>query len=70
VECDVWHQDAPRSYRTYTGYGCHEHSPEEIREEHLEEGIRDFDDCMRCHPTGREDEAKQLTRRGRGRAPR
>jgi hypothetical protein len=56
--CVVCHQDAPRSYRSYTCYGCHEHTPEDIRREHLEEGIRDFEDCMRCHPTGREDEAE------------
>jgi hypothetical protein len=68
VKCDVCHRDAPRSYGTYSCYGCHEHSPEDIREEHLDEGIRDFDDCMSCHPTGREDEAKKSARRGRGRA--
>jgi hypothetical protein len=61
--CTVCHQDAPHSYRGYTCYGCHEHSPARIRREHLEEGIRDFRDCVSCHPTGREDEAKRRGRR-------
>jgi hypothetical protein len=60
--CTVCHQDAPRSYRSHTCYGCHEHTPEDIREEHLEEGIRDFRDCVSCHPTGREDEAEERRR--------
>lgn len=33
----------------YSCYGCHEHTPANIREEHLEEGIRDFQDCVECH---------------------
>jgi Class III cytochrome C family len=33
----------------YTCYGCHEHRPDPIRARHLEEGIRNFDDCVRCH---------------------
>ena len=40
----------------YTCYGCHEHTPAEIEAEHREEGIADFSDCMRCHPTGQEEE--------------
>lgn len=66
--CVLCHQDAPRSYRTYTCYGCHEHSPESVRREHLEEGIRDYRDCMSCHPTGREDEAERRSRGGEGRS--
>lgn len=33
----------------YTCYGCHEHTPAGIRAEHLEEGIRNFEDCAQCH---------------------
>lgn len=62
-DCEVCHQDAPRSYRTYTCYGCHEHTPANVRAEHREEGIRDYRDCMECHPTGREEEGE---RHGRG----
>ena len=41
---------------TYTCYGCHEHSEAEVREEHLDEGISNFQNCMECHPTGQEHE--------------
>ena len=57
-ECSVCHQDAPRSYRTYTCYGCHEHSPARVAAEHREEGVRNLDDCVRCHATGREHEGR------------
>jgi hypothetical protein len=36
-------------YSQYTCYGCHEHTPENIRREHVEEGIRNFSDCVECH---------------------
>lgn len=36
-------------YSRYTCYGCHEHTPENIRREHIEEGIRDYRDCVECH---------------------
>lgn len=36
-------------YSRYTCYGCHEHTPEKIRREHIEEGIRDYDNCVECH---------------------
>lgn len=36
-------------YSRYTCYGCHEHSPSSIRREHIEEGIRNFDNCVKCH---------------------
>jgi hypothetical protein len=35
--------------RRYSCYGCHAHQPAPIRTRHLEEGIRNFDDCARCH---------------------
>ena len=46
----------------YTCYGCHEHSRSKIREEHLEEGIRDYENCVECHRSGDEDEAKRIWR--------
>lgn len=49
-------------YDTYTCYGCHEHSRSKIREEHIEEGIRDYENCVECHRSGDEDEAKRLWR--------
>lgn len=55
-ECKVCH---PVSYDKYDCYtGCHEHTPRNVMGEHLEEGIRDYQDCMKCHPTGREHEGR------------
>jgi hypothetical protein len=48
----------PDSLTAYTCYGCHEHEPAEIEREHREEGITDFQDCVRCHPTGQEEEGE------------
>ncbi len=45
-------------YKKYTCYGCHEHTPAKIKREHLEEGIRNFDNCVECHRSGDKDEAK------------
>jgi hypothetical protein len=36
-------------YRRYSCYGCHAHRAAGIRAIHLDEGIRHFDDCARCH---------------------
>jgi hypothetical protein len=36
-------------YSRYTCYGCHEHTPSRIRGEHIEEGIRNFENCVECH---------------------
>jgi hypothetical protein len=40
---------AGNEYKRYTCYGCHEHSASSIRREHIEEGIRNFDNCVECH---------------------
>ncbi len=48
-------------YSRYTCYGCHEHTPANIRREHIEEGIRDFDNCTECHLSANEHDI-----RGRG----
>jgi hypothetical protein len=49
----------PDTLSAYTCYICHEHNPAEIEEEHRDEGIADFQDCVRCHPTGLEEEAER-----------
>ncbi|NPA30482.1 MAG: hypothetical protein GXO37_00605 [Chloroflexi bacterium] len=54
-ECQVCH---PTTLQDYTCYGCHEHTPTNIAAEHREEGIFNFDNCVECHPTGREEEAE------------
>lgn len=62
VACDTCH--VKDSYETYSCYGCHEHSPAGIRAEHLEEGIRNFEDCVECHRSA--DEPEEHGRGGRG----
>jgi len=54
ARCTVCHPDSPDRYDCFSG--CHEHSVRKVRREHREEGIRDFTDCVKCHPTGREHE--------------
>lgn len=53
--CSACHTRAG-TFKTYSCYGCHEHSPAKIAAEHIEEGITDFDDCVRCHRGGDEGE--------------
>jgi len=50
VACNICHLN--NNFKTYTCYGCHEHSESKLREEHEEEGIRDFRDCLKCHKSG------------------
>lgn len=45
-------------YSRYTCYGCHEHTPANIRRKHIEEGIRQFDQCVECHRSADEDDIK------------
>jgi hypothetical protein len=45
-------------YSRYTCYGCHEHTPTNIRREHIEEGIRQFDNCVECHRSADEDDIR------------
>jgi hypothetical protein len=47
VACATCHTN--QDFKHYTCYGCHEHTPANIRAEHEEEGIRDFADCVACH---------------------
>ena len=47
VRCVTCHTG--NDYRRYTCYGCHEHTPGDIRREHIEEGIRNFQNCVKCH---------------------
>lgn len=55
VPCATCH---PAGYRGYDCYGCHEHTPENVARKHRKEGISDFRQCVRCHPTGTEEEAE------------
>jgi hypothetical protein len=51
AECVTCHER--NDYSRYTCYGCHEHSRPRLWAEHVEEGIRDFDNCLECHKGGR-----------------
>ncbi len=62
-DCDTCHENG--DYSKYTCYSCHEHSPRRIRGEHLEEGIRDFENCVECHRSGNEHEAEHIWRQKR-----
>jgi hypothetical protein len=57
AKCSVCHTTT--DYKKYTCYECHEHSPEKIRQEHWEEGIRNYETCVTCHRNADEDEAER-----------
>lgn len=64
ASCDTCHRN--NDYSRYTCYGCHEHSQAKVREEHLEEGIQDFANCVECHRDPRvEPEKGQGRQRGK-----
>lgn len=65
--CETCHRN--RDYNRYTCYGCHEHTPAKVREEHLEEGIRNFENCVECHRDPRV-EPQHGDKRERGRRER
>jgi len=54
------------NYSTYTCYGCHEHTLAKVRREHVEEGIRNFEDCVSCHRSADEDSEADGDREGEG----
>lgn len=54
VRCATCH--VRNDYSRYTCYGCHEHTPAGVRREHIEEGIRDFENCVECHRSANEED--------------
>ncbi|MBW4360441.1 cytochrome c3 family protein [Flavobacterium taihuense] len=56
IDCKVCH--TTNNFREYTCFGCHEHSIGNIREEHSEEGITNFTNCVKCHKNGSGDEVE------------
>jgi len=60
--CESCHQN-PANFKQYTCYNCHEHSYLKIAAEHREEGIWNFKNCVNCHPSGREADAKREWRK-------
>lgn len=60
TECETCHIN--HDYSQYSCYGCHEHSRSNIRAEHVEEGIHEYEQCVKCHRSADEDEAKRKWR--------
>jgi len=68
-DCSTCHID--NQYDIYTCYSCHEHSRSNIRGEHIEKGISDYEICVECHRSGDEDEAEYIwkMKRNGGKTP-
>lgn len=56
TKCNTCHAD--NNFKSYTCYSCHEHSPAKIADEHIEEGINNFENCVSCHKSANEDDIK------------
>lgn len=56
TQCVTCHER--NDYSRYTCYGCHEHTPANIRSKHVEEGIRNFANCVECHRSADEDDIR------------
>ncbi len=54
--CNLCHPN--NRYTDYTCYGCHAHTPEEVRNQHqgVEVSADEFPRCASCHPHGRRSE--------------
>ena len=48
VSCATCHI-VSTDFSKYTCYGCHEHTPANVRREHEDEVIQNLDNCVRCH---------------------
>jgi hypothetical protein len=59
ARCDTCH--SRNDYSRYTCYGCHEHTPDNVRREHVKEGIRDFANCVACHRSGNKHDIRAAT---------
>jgi hypothetical protein len=63
ASCSTCHLGGDTS--RYTCFSCHEHQPAQIRAEHAEEGIRDIENCVRCHRSGSGEGGVEGGREGR-----
>jgi hypothetical protein len=64
VRCATCHGGA--DYRLYSCYGCHEHRASEMRSVHIEEGIRNYDNCVECHRSPDKDTMERKGQQGEG----
>jgi len=62
VKCATCHLN--NNYNAYTCYGCHEHTPGNILQEHREEGITNLANCVSCHKSSDEGEGGEGGRHG------
>jgi hypothetical protein len=53
--CRTCHTETA-SYKSYTCYGCHEHTESRMIAKHREEGVSNLRDCVRCHRSADEHE--------------
>ncbi|MBL0019074.1 MAG: hypothetical protein IPP17_22285 [Bacteroidetes bacterium] len=58
AKCTTCHKTP--DFAIYTCFGCHEHTEANIRAEHLEEGIKNTTNCVRCHRSANEDEIRGI----------
>lgn len=56
VSCATCHPG--NVFAKYTCYGCHEHTEAGMARKHTKDGIREFANCVQCHRTPNEHDAK------------
>ena len=52
-DCTICHT-TPGDYKAYSCYECHEHQPVKIARQHEGMKIANLNNCVECHPGGRE----------------
>jgi hypothetical protein len=57
---------AGNDYGKYTCYGCHEHTPANVRSKHVKEGISNFENCVECHRSAEGEPGGKGGREGQG----
>lgn len=53
-------------YSRYTCYGCHEHTVANVRGKHIEEGIQNFENCVKCHRSANDEPKGRGGRESKG----
>lgn len=61
ASCNTCH--STNNFKSFTCFGCHEHSEQKIIAEHNEEGIYNITNCASCHKSGNEHEIKENGKR-------